>query len=64
MCLAASAFAEDEAPSMGGAPAHEYAAPSGSERLRANERAPSIRQAPKPAPGGCPYRDGTLELIV
>jgi hypothetical protein len=47
------------------APVYEYAAPIAPDGLRAKgNTAPGERQVPTPAPSGCPFRDGKLELIV
>ncbi len=65
LCLVAPALAWDEASGTGAVPVVELAAPVGSEGLQAkDDPAPGERQAPRPAPSGCPFRDGKLELIV
>jgi hypothetical protein len=45
---------------------YEHAPPSAAHRtLRANDNPASGEQkAPPPAPNGCPFRDGKLELIA
>jgi hypothetical protein len=47
-------------------PTYEYSAPLTERRdLRADgDTAPSEQSTPPPAPSGCPFRDGKLELIV
>jgi len=65
LCLVAPALAQDEVPGFGPAPGYDFAAPAGSEGLSAkDDPVPSERQLPRPAPSGCPFRDGKLELIV
>jgi hypothetical protein len=49
------------------APSLESAAPLVAEtpaKGAKGEPAPEERQAPPPAPSGCPFRDGKLELIA
>ncbi len=41
-------------------PTYDYAVPG----VRAKDEAGSGEQTPAPAPSGCPFRDGKLELIV
>jgi hypothetical protein len=65
LCLVAPALAQDEVPGVGLAPAYDFAVPAGSESLNAkDDPVPGERQVPRPAPSGCPFRDGKLELIV
>jgi len=48
-------------------PIYDYAVPgpSSSDTLQAKDETGSgEQQAPAPAPSGCPFRDGKLELIV
>ncbi len=68
--LAIPALAQGAAGGTSGAaamPTYEYAAPLAPERrdLRADgDTAPSEQSTPPPAPSGCPFRNGKLELIV
>jgi hypothetical protein len=68
LCLAWPALAQSGAEH--GAvllPAYDYVVPdeSSSDTLQAKDETGSgEQQAPAPAPSGCPFRDGKLELIV
>ena len=70
LSLALPALAQDGAgdrPDGAFAPSLESAAPLVAEtpaKRAKGEPAPEERQAPPPAPSGCPFRDGKLELIA
>ncbi len=69
LCLAWPALAQsgtDDAHGAAGVlPTFEYAVPGATETLPAKDGAePGQQQVPTPAPSGCPFRDGKLELIV
>ena len=69
LCLISPALAQGgSGDASGGAvvlPTFEYAVPTATQTLPAkNDVAPSEQKVPTPAPSGCPFRDGKLELIA
>jgi hypothetical protein len=50
----------------GNAPAFKYVAPltTQGQSMGAKNPAPGEQQTPPPAPDGCPFRDGKLQLLV
>jgi len=48
-------------------PSYEYLVPAASQGglfAAKDDPAPGEQQTPQPAPSGCPFRDGKLELMV
>jgi hypothetical protein len=69
LCLICPALAQGgSGGASGGAvvlPTFEYAVPPATQTLPAkNDAAPAEQKVPTPAPSGCPFRDGKLELIA
>ena len=69
LCLICPALAQGgSGGTSGGAvvlPTFEYAVPTATQTLPAkNDAAPAEQKVPTPAPSGCPFRDGKLELIA